>query len=253
MATDSPASGTRPPTAPCADQPGRRNPVVILEAPSPNHGPRRGCEAPDLVLIHYTGMETAEAALDRLRDPAAEVSAHYLISERGRIWRLVDERRRAWHAGRGQWGETGDVNSHSVGIELANAGPLAGYPPFPEAQMTALESLLDEIGRRWRISPARVLGHSDTAPGRKVDPGPKFDWRRLAHRGHAIWPAPAAAEGTDPAAFRAAALAAGYRAPDGEWSAVLHALRLRFRPWALDKPLEAEDIAIAGALPPAAS
>lgn len=248
---DSPASGIRRPTAPCADRIAKRKPVEISEAPSPNHGARRGCDAPDLVLIHYTGMESAEAALDRLRDPRPEVSAHYLISEQGRIWRLVDERRRAWHAGLGKWGETEDINSHSVGIELANAGPLAAYPPFPEAQMAALEALLGEIRTRWHIPPARVLGHSDTAPGRKIDPGPKFDWRRLARRGHAIWPCPVKVARPDCNAFREASARAGYRAPDGDWDAVLQALRLRFRPWALGAPLQPEDIALARALPPA--
>jgi N-acetylmuramoyl-L-alanine amidase len=159
-----------------------------IEAPSPNAGPRRDGAKPDLVVLHYTGMATAEAALDRLRDPGAEVSAHYLIAEDGRLWRLVPEALRAWHAGAGQWGEVADVNSRSIGIELANAGPLAGFPPFPEPQMAALEALLAGVLGRWSIPPARVIAHSDMAPGRKADPGPKFDWRRLAAGGLAVWP-----------------------------------------------------------------
>jgi hypothetical protein len=126
-------------------------------------------------------MPTAEAALARLRDPAAEVSAHYLVAEDGRIWRLVDEAARAWHAGVGRWGGSDDVNSRSIGIELANAGPLAGFPPFPEPQMAALEALLEAVRTRWSIPPVGVIAHSDLAPGARPI-GPKFDWRRLARR-----------------------------------------------------------------------
>ena len=157
---------------------------------SPNFGPRRDGLRPELVVLHHTAMLTAEAALDRLCDPAAEVSAHYLVAEDGRVWRLVDEDMRAWHAGAGSWAGRGDVNSRSIGIELANAGPLAGFPPFPEPQMVALERLLDAILPRWSIPPAGVIAHSDLAPGRKADPGPKFDWRRLARGGRALWAEP---------------------------------------------------------------
>ena len=154
--------------------------MEIVDRSSPNFGPRRGGALPSLVVLHHTAMATAEAALERLVDPAAEVSAHYLIAEDGRVWRLVPEEARAWHAGAGTWGGAADVNSRSIGIELANAGPLAGFPPFPEPQMAALEELLDGILARWRIPPAGVIAHSDLAPGRKADPGPKFDWLRLA-------------------------------------------------------------------------
>ena len=116
--------------------------MQILSRPSPNFGPRRGGARPSIVVIHYTAMASAEAALERLCDPAAEVSAHYLIAEDGRAWGLVEEAERAWHAGRGAWRRTDDVNSCSIGIELANPGPLAGFPPFPEPQMAALEGLL---------------------------------------------------------------------------------------------------------------
>lgn len=202
-----------------------------------------------MVLIHYTAMESAAAALDRLCDPVAEVSAHYLIAENGGLWQLVDEARRAWHAGLGQWGEITDINSRSIGIELANPGPGDGYPPYTEAQMAALDALLCGIRSRWGIAPERVLGHSDTAPGRKFDPGPKFDWQRLARAGHAIWPACTPEAELDPDAFVTAARRAGYRAADPDWNTVLHALRLRFRPWALGAPLGPEDIALARALP----
>jgi N-acetylmuramoyl-L-alanine amidase len=226
--------------------------VTPLEAPSPNFGPRRGDASPELVVLHYTAMATAEAALERLRDPAAEVSAHWLVAEDGRVWRLVDERLRAWHAGAGEWAGAGDVNSRSIGIELANAGPLAGFPPFPEPQIAALERLLDGIAARWGIGPAGVIAHSDMAPGRKADPGPKFDWRRLALGGRAVWvePGPGGAR-AEAAAFQAAAARAGYGpAGDGGWDATLAAFRLRFRPWA-SGPLAAADVAAAEALPAA--
>ena len=161
----------------------------IIEHPSPNFTERRGgVTAPDMVVLHYTGMESAEAGLARLCDPEPEVSAHYLIAEDGRIWRLVAEEMRAWHAGVSSWGAVTDVNSHSIGIELANPGHELGYPPFTEPQMTALECLLSKILHRWEIAPERVVGHEHVAPGRKIDPGEKFDWQRLARQGLAGWP-----------------------------------------------------------------
>jgi N-acetylmuramoyl-L-alanine amidase len=211
----------------------------ILAASSPNFGERRGGARPGLVVLHHTAMDSAEAALARLRDPAAEVSAHYLIAEDGRIWQLVDEAARAWHAGAGSW-HGADVNSRSIGIELANAGPLAGFPPFPEPQMAALEALLDAVMARWGIPPAGVIAHSDLAPGRKADPGPKFDWRRLARGGRAVWAEGAGTAGWEP--FRTAAAAAGYAAPEGDWAAVLASVRLRFRPWARAAAPEPEDV-----------
>ena len=218
--------------------------MTILSRPSPNHGPRRGGARPDMVVIHYTAMESAGAALDRLCDPAAEVSAHYLICETGAIWRLVDEEQRAWHAGAGRWGDVTDVNSRSIGIELANRGD----HPFAAAQMDALEELLTGITARWSIRPARIIGHSDMAPLRKSDPGPRFDWRRLARRGLSIWPDPDAAP--PPGDFLADAARAGFHAPadcPDPAFAVLTALRLRFRPQA-SGPLDATDRAIAADL-----
>ncbi|MFO1208673.1 MAG: N-acetylmuramoyl-L-alanine amidase [Amaricoccus sp.] len=203
----------------------------MVERASPNHGARRGGAVPSLIVLHHTAMLTAEAALGRLCDPGAEVSSHYLVAEDGRVWRLVAEAERAWHAGAGWWQGADDVNSRAIGIELANAGPLAAFPPFPEPQMAALEGLIDGIRGRWVIPAAGVIAHSDMAPGRKADPGPKFDWRRLANGGRAAWPEPAEAAGGWEA-FRAAAEAAGYAAPGGDWEAVLGAFRLRFRPWA---------------------
>ncbi|ULB10325.1 N-acetylmuramoyl-L-alanine amidase [Cereibacter azotoformans] len=201
-----------------------------------NHGPRRDGARPDLVVIHYTAMSSAEAACARLCDPAAEVSAHWLISEPGECRALVPEERRAWHAGAGAWGAVTDVNSRSIGIELANPGDR----PFPEPQMAALERLLAGILDRWSIPPERVIAHSDMAPGRKIDPGPRFDWRRLARAGLSVWPEPRA-----PGDFRAAALAFGY--PDLPEELILASFRLRFRPWACG-PLQAEDAALAADL-----
>lgn len=193
-----------------------------------------------MVVIHHTAMHTAEAALARLCAPEAEVSAHYLIGEDGRVWRLVDEAARAWHAGAGAWGGVGDVNSRSIGIELANPGPLAAFPPFPEPQMTALEALLADILARWRIPPERVIAHSDMAPGRKADPGPKFDWRRLAHAGLSVWPK-VGVPGT--ASFAGLAVRAGYPVAEAGEDAALAAFRLRFRPGA-SGPVAAEDLAL---------
>jgi len=158
---------------------------------SPNFDNRADNQAPGMVLLHYTGMETAEAALVRLQDPEAKVSAHYLIDEAGKCFALVPEFERAWHAGVSSWeGET-DVNSLSIGIELANKGHEFGYPDFPDAQISTLLELMADIWMRWPIDPRRVVGHSDVAPGRKADPGEKFPWKRLADKGFAVWVEPA--------------------------------------------------------------
>jgi len=188
------------------------------------------------VVIHYTAMASAEAARVRLCDPAAEVSAHWLVPERGEPLALVPEELRAWHAGAGSWGGVTDVNSRSIGIELANPGDR----PFSEPQMAALERLLAGILARWRIPPARVIGHSDMAPERKCDPGPRFDWRRLARGGLSVWPS----DGCPPAeaeTFAASARAFGYPAVEAEL--LLAAVRLRFRPWARG-PLTGEDAGV---------
>ena len=154
---------------------------------SPNHGPRRGGAPVDMLVVHYTAM-TEAAALDRLCDPASEVSAHYVIAEDGTVWRLVPEGRRAWHAGRSFWAGETDINSRSIGIELVNPGHGPDYRPYPDAQMSALEVLAHALCRRHPIPSHRVLGHSDVAPGRKQDPGELFDWERLAAAGIGLWP-----------------------------------------------------------------
>ncbi len=202
--------------------------------PSPNCGARRQGARPDMVVLHYTAMQTAIAARDRLCDPQAEVSSHYLISEGGHIWQLVQEDQRAWHAGAGQWGDVTDVNSRSIGIELANSGAY----PFSEPQMAALEDVLHGIIERWHIPLKRVIGHSDMAIGRKIDPGPRFDWRRLALQGLSIWPENASCSGD----FEADARAFGYVVNEGI-EACLDVFRMRFRPQA-SGPLDDTDRAL---------
>ncbi len=191
-------------------------------------------------------MEGHEAALDRLCDPAAEVSAHYLIGLDGHIWRLVRESLRAWHAGVGEWGGKGDVNSRSIGIELVNGAALDAYPPFPEPQMAALEGLLRDILNRWQLLPEAVIAHSDLAPDRKVDPGPKFDWQRLAINGLGVAATPFTQEDPEWSTFLEGAQLFGY--PAREPNELLQAFRLRFRPTALGRPLEPQDVALISAL-----
>ncbi|MEM9013209.1 MAG: N-acetylmuramoyl-L-alanine amidase [Pseudomonadota bacterium] len=217
----------------------------IEEHPSPNYGPRRDGGRPRLIVLHYTAMESAAAALARLSDPAAEVSAHYLIGREGAVWRLVAEEMRAWHAGAGAWGEVADVNSQSLGIELDNAGDA----PFPAVQMRALEALLADLRARWAIEAKGVIAHSDMAPGRKHDPGPHFAWRRLALGGQSIWPVDIGTAPADMGRFQAASRRVGYRPPAGTagWAAVLAAFRLRFRPDA-SGPLAPADVALMEAL-----
>ena len=172
----------------------RHSPVL---APSPNHDARPPGQAVDILVLHYTGMPDAAGALERLCDPLAKVSAHYMVDEDGTVYALVPEDRRAWHAGVSHWAGASDVNARSIGIELVNPGPGPDARPFAEPLMLALESLARDILDRHPIPPWRVLGHSDVAPARKQDPGEAFDWRRLAARGIGIWPEiPACGEDT---------------------------------------------------------
>nr|WP_272874526.1 N-acetylmuramoyl-L-alanine amidase [Paracoccus shandongensis] len=182
-----------------------------------------------MVVLHYTGMADTAEARARLCDPVAEVSAHWLIHEDGRLDPLVPEDRRAWHAGAGSWQDCCDVNSRSIGIEIANPGDR----PFPVRQMDALVALLRDIMARWRIGPAGVIGHSDMAPGRKIDPGPRFDWQRLAREGLAL----AGGTGAD-ADLQTSLTRIGY--PPVDPATRLAAFRLRFRPWAQGPETEAD-------------
>ncbi|HTO31832.1 MAG TPA: N-acetylmuramoyl-L-alanine amidase [Pararhizobium sp.] len=159
--------------------------------PSPNQGERIGVQAPDMIILHYTGMETAAAALDWLCREESQVSSHYFVHEDGRVDQLVAEDRRAWHAGKSNWKGEADINSRSIGIEIANAGHPGGLPDFPPAQIAAVVELCRNCGERWSIAPERVLAHSDVAPIRKVDPGEKFPWATLHAGGVGHWVAPA--------------------------------------------------------------
>lgn len=163
--------------------------LIVRDVPSPNFDARRG--PPDMLVLHYTGMQTAEAAIARLCAPEAKVSAHYVVDEDGSILKLVPEERRAWHAGRGVWlGET-DCNAASIGIEMVNPGHEFGYRDFPEVQVDAVISLIADIRTRWTIPDNRIIAHSDLAPDRKQDPGERFPWKRLAGAGHGLWFEPA--------------------------------------------------------------
>ncbi|WP_051927400.1 N-acetylmuramoyl-L-alanine amidase [Ruegeria halocynthiae] len=222
----------------CSAVPSTTDPLNAIWHPSPNFGARRDRVKPSLIVLHYTAMDTAQAALDRLCDPAYEVSAHYLIGADGALWRMVEEENRAWHAGAGEWCGQGDVNSRSIGIELDNLGT----HPFSEPQMTALESLLQRIMGRWSIGPQGVIGHSDMAPGRKIDPGPRFDWQRLERQNlAALRRKEKAPQDTSADMLRALARDAGFTAETDD-ETLLAAVRLRYRPWATG-PLHPDDIA----------
>lgn len=205
---------------------------------SPNHGPRRDGLRPSLIVLHYTGMQDCASARARLCDPEAEVSTHWLLDEAGRAEPLVPEPLRAWHAGAGSWRGMTDINSRSIGVEIVNPGDR----PFPAAQMAGLEDLLRGIMARWQIPPENIIAHSDMAPGRKEDPGPRFDWRLLALQGLAIWPD---APGNPKMPLAASLDRIGY--PPAPAEIRLAAFRLRFRP-AGKGPECADDRAMADAV-----
>jgi N-acetylmuramoyl-L-alanine amidase len=163
------------------------SPLVADVFPSPNHGERRNFLRADSIILHYTGMASAEAAIALLRDPAAEVSSHYVVEESGRIVQLVPEARRAWHAGLSCWRGERDMNSASIGVEICNPGHDGGSPPFPDLQIEAVIALCRDISGRCGVPPERVLAHSDIAPARKRDPGEAFPWAALGREGVAHW------------------------------------------------------------------
>lgn len=209
---------------------------------SPNFNDRPEGMPLDMLVIHYTGMRSAEAALERMCDPAAEVSAHYMIDEAGRVFPLVEEEKRAWHAGLASWRGESAVNSRSIGIELVNPGHEFGYRPFPEAQMAALIDLAEGILSRWPIPARNVVGHSDVAPRRKQDPGELFDWRRLAESGIGLWPEPGAGEGD------AARLLGAYGYETDDLAASLTAFQRHFRPSRCDGVADAETLSLLNGL-----
>jgi N-acetylmuramoyl-L-alanine amidase len=196
----------------------------FTDAPSPNFNDRK--KPVSLIVLHYTGMESGQAALDRMRDPEAKVSAHYMVEEDGRIFRLVDEEKRAWHAGVSEWAGETDINSISIGIEIVNGGHDFDLPVYPKAQIDAIISLTKEIMDRYGISPHRIVGHSDIAPGRKQDPGEKFPWQQLADAGCSIWPRDVSGSSAD---IEADLASAGYGL-DAGLQPVLIAFQRRFRP-----------------------
>jgi N-acetylmuramoyl-L-alanine amidase len=212
--------------------------LVHREAPSPNWDER--ALPVSMVVLHYTGMESAAAALERMCDPAAKVSAHYMIDEDGTVTRMVSEENRAWHAGRSYWRGITDVNSASVGIELVNPGHEWGYRPFTEAQMEALIPLLAAIRERHDIPLENIVGHSDVAPARKEDPGELFEWELLARYKLALpTPRPRISLIYDePSAFFLALERWGYDIADGR--AALRAFQRRWRPRRIDGELDGE-------------
>ena len=218
----------------------------IIPAPSPNFNERPG--PPDILVMHYTGMESGEAAIARLRDPEAKVSSHYVVEEDGRIFTLVAEERRAWHAGVSFWKGERDINGRSIGIEIVNPGHEFGYRPFPDAQIAAVIALTADIRTRWMIADGDIIAHSDVAPARKIDPGELFPWKALAEAGHGLWvepdPAPGAplAEGEEGAgvfAFQAGLTRLGYECPpsgqfDAATTTVVSAFQRHWRPHLVD-------------------
>ena len=211
-----------------------RNPLATW-VPSPNHDARRA----QLIVLHYTEQESVQHSLDTLRsaNSGGPVSAHYLLGEDGATYQLVSDERRAWHAGAGRWGTIHELNSASIGIEIDNDG----HEPFTDAQFDALVSLLEDLTTRHRIPRTEVIGHSDLAPGRKIDPGPLFPWKRLYDAGYGIWPdpdAPSPPPGFDPVQ---ALRLIGYGVENME--STIHSYRMRFR-GDNAKALDAEDLRI---------
>jgi len=213
--------------------------LEIIERASPNHDARPEGQEIDTLILHYTGMESGEAALARMCDAQAKVSAHYCIEEDGRIFALVPEDRRAWHAGVALWQGESDINARSLGIEMVNPGHEFGYRPFPAPQMMALKTLALDILTRQPIPPARILGHSDVAPLRKEDPGELFDWPGLAASGIGIWPEDSTAAVLE-SAVALALKRIGYGYTEEDLPAVIRAFQRHYRPRAVTGSADAE-------------
>ncbi|MFC3580585.1 N-acetylmuramoyl-L-alanine amidase [Sphingomonas hylomeconis] len=212
--------------------------MTMIDTPSPNFDER--LLPVSLIVLHYTGMQDADAAIRRLTDPAAQVSAHYLIAEDGTVLKMVDEAHRAWHAGRSHWRGITDVNSASIGIEIVNPGHEFGYRPFPDQQIEALLPLVAGIKERYAIGRGDVVGHSDIAPQRKQDPGELFPWSRLARLRLAL-PRPTRNlmdPGWTEGGFLLALERFGYDVSD-KLAAVV-AFQRRFRPELIDGEIDAE-------------
>jgi N-acetylmuramoyl-L-alanine amidase len=215
-----------------------RSPIL---APSPNADERPDGTI-DMIVLHYTGMRSGAEALARLRDPAAKVSAHYLVEEDGSLYRLVPDGLRAWHAGVSFWQGRERLNDVSIGIEIVNPGHEFGYRAFPAAQMAVVTSLVDELAGRYAIAPDRLVAHSDIAPERKEDPGELFDWTLLAAHGLGIWPRHVVAAAADPARAAGLLQAIGYRrcSSDEAFEVTLRAFQRHWRPRLVTGRLDAE-------------
>lgn len=211
----------------------------IIQTPSPHHDERRGGARPGFLILHYTGTSTARAAADvylgRVADPGGRVSPHYMIDTDGSVTQFVSESRRAWHAGVSYWRGLEDLNSLSIGIEIVNEGETGGYPPFLPAQMNSLIPLCRDILQRHDVPPENILGHSDIAPMRRLDPGPALDWAGLAAAGVGLWPAPGSQD-RDRAPQVWADMASRLRAygydPKADFDTALRAFRSHFHPQA---------------------
>lgn len=219
--------------------------VRIRDLPSPNQDARPDGTPIDTLVLHYTGMRSGAEAIDRLRDPAAKVSAHYVVEEDGAILQLVPDARRAWHAGLSQWRGRSGLNGRSLGIEVVNPGHDWGYRPFPALQMAALCDLCLMLIARHGIAARDVVGHSDIAPDRKADPGELFDWQGLAENGVGLWPGPQAARAAGDALGLLGAI--GYRT-DLPLPILLTALQRRWRPSRVDGAADTETLDRIGAV-----
>lgn len=223
--------------------------ISCREHPSPNCEPRPDGRVPDMLILHYTATETVDVAIRWLANPVSKVSCHYVVDDDGAITRMVPETLRAWHAGVSYWQGERDINNRSIGIEIQNVGPAGGYPHFPEAQMRAVIKLSADIVRRNRIAPEHVLAHSDVAPFRKIDPGEKFDWFRLARAGVGLWVEPElpghdaalglGSAGPEVADLQRLLAALGYECPstgvfDPATETILKAFQMHWRPARVD-------------------
>ena len=211
----------------------------VTDAPSPNHDDRPDGAPVDMLILHYTGMRSGAVAIDRLCDPAAKVSAHYVVEEDGRVFRLVPEARRAWHAGISHWRGASGLNARSIGIEVVNPGHEHGYRPFAALQMAALCDLCLGILARHPIPAWNVVGHSDVAPDRKEDPGEFFDWEGLAANGVGLWPRAAGRDDGDALHLLGSI---GYRT-DLPLPVLLRAFQRHWRPGRVDGVADAETLA----------
>ncbi|HEU0059777.1 MAG TPA: N-acetylmuramoyl-L-alanine amidase [Hyphomicrobiaceae bacterium] len=240
--------------------------------PAANFEPRRDGMRPSILILHYTGVASAAKAIDWLSRPDSGVSCHYVIDETGCITQMVAEAARAWHAGEASWAGATDINSASIGIEIQNPGHDLGYPDFPEPQLAAVEALARDILRRHAIRPERVLAHSDVAPRRKIDPGEKFPWGRLAAAGVGHWVEPAPLVDAEPgigvgaagpqfAELQGQLRDYGYAIEptglvDGATEFVIKAFQRHFRPARVDGRIDGSTIAtlarLTAALPAAA-